>query len=203
MKVKYNRVSTLKQTGNRFSTDKTKYDITILEKVSGTIPFRERPKVKSELIPLIEKRKLKELYVEDVSKCGRNTGDVISSLEWLDSHNINVIVLNLGLQSRPNNRKNPVWKLITSILSSIYELERENIIERTNAGRIAYVQNGGVLGRPEGTAESDKDFLKKKKSQEVMKQLKRGLSIRHVGGITKCSPMTVQKVKQISKKYLL
>ena len=44
MKVKYNRVSTLGQSGDRFSVDREKYDLDLLDKVSGTLPFRERPK---------------------------------------------------------------------------------------------------------------------------------------------------------------
>ena len=44
MRVKYNWVSTLQPSGNRFSADDEKYDLTFLDKVSGTIPFKERPK---------------------------------------------------------------------------------------------------------------------------------------------------------------
>ncbi|HZK92971.1 MAG TPA: hypothetical protein VFC67_02100 [Prolixibacteraceae bacterium] len=40
MIVKYNRVSTLQQGGNRFSADNEKYDLTLLGKVSGSVPFR-------------------------------------------------------------------------------------------------------------------------------------------------------------------
>ena len=33
-------------------------------------------------------------------------------------------------------------------------MELENIKERTTAGRVAYVQNGGKLGKPKGSNES-------------------------------------------------
>jgi hypothetical protein len=42
MKVKYNRVSTTGQSGERFKADEEKYDKTILDVVSGSVPFRER-----------------------------------------------------------------------------------------------------------------------------------------------------------------
>ena len=203
MKVKYNRISTLKQSGNRFTNDKTKYDLTILERVSGTIPFKERPKVQSQLLPLIKQGKLKELYVEELSRLGRSTSDCISTLEWLEEKQINVVVNNLGLQSRPNNKKSSVWKLISSILSSINELERENIRERTVAGIAAYVANGGVLGRPTGTSESDKKFLNKKSSQIIVKHLKGGLSIRDTAKVSECSTKTVMKTKQLATKYVI
>jgi hypothetical protein len=46
MKIKYNRVSTSQQTGDRFTVDTEQYDLTLFDKVSGTVPFKERPKGK-------------------------------------------------------------------------------------------------------------------------------------------------------------
>jgi len=147
MKIKYNRVSTIQQTGNRFTADDTNYDLTLLDKVSGSIPFKKRPKG-GEVIKLVEEGKISEIVIEEFSRLGRNTGDVIQVLEWLDQHEINVNVRNVGLQSRPNGTKNPIWKMISSVMSSLYEMELENIKERTTTGRIVYVQRGGKLGRP-------------------------------------------------------
>ena len=42
MKVKYNRVSTILQTGNRFKADTDHYDMTLLDKVSGSVSFMDR-----------------------------------------------------------------------------------------------------------------------------------------------------------------
>lgn len=44
MRVKYNRVSTLQQTGNRFTADNEKYDLVLLDKVSGTVAFKKNAK---------------------------------------------------------------------------------------------------------------------------------------------------------------
>jgi DNA invertase Pin-like site-specific DNA recombinase len=128
LRVKYNRVSTIQQTGERFSIDKEKYDLTLFDKISGTIPFKDRPKAK-ELISLVEKGEVQEVVVEEFSRLGRNTGDVISTLEWFDQYGVNVVVRNIGLQSRPNGKKNPIWKMISSVMSSLYEMELENIKE--------------------------------------------------------------------------
>ncbi|MFY7936977.1 MAG: hypothetical protein ACOVOQ_06365 [Flavobacterium sp.] len=46
MRVKYNRVSTLVQTGNRFEADTDKYDKVFLDKISGSVSFKDRPKSK-------------------------------------------------------------------------------------------------------------------------------------------------------------
>src|SRR5664280_673582 len=182
MNVKYNRVSTLNQTGDRFLDDKEIYDLVLLDKVSGTIGFKDRPKGK-ELTKLVEEGKVKECVFEDLSRAGRNTGDVIRTLEWFEEHEVNVIVRNLGLQSRPNGKKNPIWKMISSVMSSMYEMELENIKERTMVGRQVYVQKGGILGRPVGSNESEKDFLEKQMSIDVIKALKKGLTIRETSKV--------------------
>jgi DNA invertase Pin-like site-specific DNA recombinase len=170
-----------------------------MDKVSGKTPFFEREnggKIKE----LVEKGELEELIVEELSRVGRNTGDLISTLEYLDEHNVNVFVRNIGLYSRPNGEKNPIWKMITSVMSSIYEMELENIKERTQVGRMVYVNNGGKLGRPVGSSSNDSDFLKKEKSKKVLSYLKKDYTIREISKICGVSVGLVIKVKKISEK---
>lgn len=80
MRVKYNRVSTILQTGNRFDADNEKYDLILMDKISGSVPFKERPQAKI-LIDYIEQGLVVELVVEELSRLGRHTGDCISTLE--------------------------------------------------------------------------------------------------------------------------
>lgn len=200
MRIKYNRVSTVLQTGYRFEADTDQYDMTLLDKVSGTIKFKDRPKAK-QLIQLVESGQVKELVVEEQSRLGRNTGDVLQTLEWLDLHEVNVVVRNLGIQSRPNGNKNPIWKMISAVMSSLYELELENIKERTQTGRMIYVQKGGILGRPAGSQESDREFLQKEGSSVILKYLGRGMTFREISKLTNSSTRTIQKVKRIAQKH--
>jgi DNA invertase Pin-like site-specific DNA recombinase len=196
MKIKYNRISSLSQTGNRFSADKDNYDLTLLDKISGSVNFRDRPKAK-ELITLIEQGKVSEVFVEEFSRLGRSTGDVVNTLEWMDEKGVNVVIRNIGLQSRPNGDKNPIWKMISSVMSSLYEMELENIKERTMVGRMVYVANGGVLGRPKGTRENQKDFLNKGKNKKIAELLNKGWSYRQISKQLDTSAVTIQKVKKI------
>lgn len=199
MKVKYNRLSTIIQTGARLTLDKDHYDLVLLDKISGTVPFKDRPKAKI-LVKLIEEGKVTDLVLEEFSRIGRNTADVITNLDWLDSKDVNVIVRNLGLQSRPNGVKNPIWKMISSVMSSMYEMELENIKERTMAGRAVYVQNGGILGRPAGSNESEHEFLKKGTSIKIIKALENGQSVRYISKNVGVSTSTVMKVKALKEK---
>lgn len=196
MKIKYNRVSSITQSGERFKVDESNYDKVILDKVSGTIPFKEREGGK-EIVELVENNQLNELVVEEHSRLGRNTGDVIQTLEWLEENEVNVVVRNIGLQSRPNGEKNPIWKMITSVMSSLYEMELDNIRERTHYGRMMYLKNGGTLGRPKGTKETPKEFLSKPKSKEIQKYLEKGMSVRETSKLVGCSTKSVMKVKKL------
>ena len=151
-------------------------------------------------IPEVEEGKVSELVVTEFSRLGRNTGDVIRTLEYMEEHEVNVNVINLGLQSRPNGTKNPIWKMISSVMSSLYEMELENIRERTQMGRAIYVQKGGRLGRPEGSTENERQFLNKEKSQEILKYLKKNRTIREICKITSASNKTVIKTKRLASK---
>lgn len=196
MKIKYNRVSTILQSGNRFEADTDTYDLTLLDKVSGSVSFKDRVEAKK-LVQLVEDGKVTELVTEEFSRLGRNTGNLISTLDWLDEHKVNVRIRNLGIESRPNGKKNPVWKILSATMSSLYEMELENIKERTTTGRMIYLQNGGTLGRPRNTTESISTFLSKSKSKKIIHYLEMGLSIREVAKQVNASPKTIMKVKKL------
>jgi DNA invertase Pin-like site-specific DNA recombinase len=199
MRIKYNRTSTLQQEGERFKLDTEGYDLTIFDKgVSGKIPFSER-EGGFKLLELTRSGKVEEVVVEELSRLGRNTLDVLTTLKEFEDNGVNVVVRGMGnLQSIVNGKKNPIWNLITSVMSSLYELERESIVERTEMGRKMYVMNGGKLGRKVGTTENRKDFLQKERTQKIISLLDKGKSVRDVSSRLGVSTKTVVKVR----KYL-
>lgn len=200
MRVKYNRVSTLQQTGDRFTADTEKYDLVLMDKVSGSVSFVDRSEGKK-LLNLIQEGKVKEVVVEELSRLGRNTGDVIRTLEQFEDLHVNVVIRNLGIQSRPQGKKNPIWKMISSVLSSMYEMELENIKERTMVGRTVFVQKGGKLGRPSGSGESEKRFLEKPLTKKIIGKIQEGRSVLEISKYLDCSSTTVVKARRIGKKY--
>ncbi|MEC3874612.1 recombinase family protein [Chryseobacterium salviniae] len=199
MRVKYNRVSTLGQTGNRFEADTDKYDLVLLDKVSGTVNFRDREKGR-ELIRLVQDGLVREITCEEISRLGRNTRNVLETLEVFEEHGINVVVRNMGLQSRPNGEKNPIWKVIITIISSLYEQELNNLRERINAGKLIAKQRNVIFGRPNGTNESYATFINKPKNKKALEYLKKGRTLREIGKLLKMSTKTVQKVKKVATK---
>ena len=202
MRIKYNRISSLSQTGNRFSADTEKYDLTLMDKISGSISFFDRPRA-SELKKMIEDHSKNNpqdpfiLVVEEFSRLGRSTSDLILTLDWMEKMEVNVVVRNLGLQSRPNGTKNPIWGIVSTILSGIYTLESESIRERTKIGRMVYVKNGGRLGRPLNSIENQKTFLNKPKNKKIAEYLNKGWTMREIAKQVDASTKTILKVKKL------
>jgi DNA invertase Pin-like site-specific DNA recombinase len=126
---------------------------------------------------------------------------VIRTLEKFEEMNVNVVIRNLGIQSRPQGKKNPIWKMISSVLSSMYEMEIENIKERTSVGRQVFVQNGGRLGRPTGTSEGEKKFLEKQLTKKIIGKIQEKRSVIEISKYLDCSSTTVVKTRKVAKKY--
>ena len=201
MKIKYNRTSTLQQKGERFQLDTTEYSKTINDfGVSGKVSFKDR-EGGGELISLVEQGLVKEIVFEDVSRVGRTLKDSINTLDYFTNEkNILVTIRNIGITSHtPDMKPNPMWKLITSILCSVYDMERERILELTAHGRTAYVLNGGKLGRPKKSIESDEVFMSKEKTKNIIRLIRMGKSRRDITSRIKCSPNTISKIRKLLK----
>ena len=198
MIIKYNRTSTINQKGERFKLDKGNYDLTINDfGVSGKIPFNRR-EGGSKLIELVKEGKVTKIVFEDLSRCGRTLKDSINTLDFFFEKGVVIKVRNIGIESHtPNGEKNPMWNIVTSILSSVYEMERERILEITEMGRKQYVLNGGKLGRKVGSEESEMVFLRKPQTKSIIKFLKMGKTNRDIIGRLNCSPKTITKVRKL------
>jgi len=198
MRVKYQRTSTMEQHGERFGMDTEHYDLVLFDRgISGTKPFRERTNG-IKIITLVEQGKLEELIVPELRDIGRNAFDTISVLDFMEKHNVTVTIQSLGnLKSIVEGKKNPLWTLVSSIMSSLYQMELENLKLRTHMGRQSYIMKGGKLGRKIGSSENDFSFMMKPKTREIISLLKKGKSTRDICGRLNVSPNLVTKVRKI------
>lgn len=81
------------------------------------------------------------VIVYKLSRFGRNAADILNSLEFIQSYDINLIATEEGIDSSQTS-----GKLLISVLSAVSEIERENIIEQTMNGRKEKARQGGWNG---------------------------------------------------------
>ncbi|MCP2036933.1 recombinase family protein [Chryseobacterium sp. HSC-36S06] len=196
MKARYVRVSTANQNVARQLAKSYPDEKIYVDVISGAVPFGERPMGK-QLLEDIENETIKYLTVENVDRLGRNVINILSTISFLTERKICLKVSDLGLESLVNGKPNAAFKLIVSVIANLAEMSRNNILTTQRQGiAIAKAQNK-YKGRMKNSFESDDSFFRK--HNEVVKNLKKGTSIRDVAKICKVSPSTVQKVKNRMK----
>ncbi len=194
MKARYIRTSTLNQNEAWQLAKQHADEVLFIDKVSGTIPFIDREHAKR-LIDEIEVGQIDYLSVSSIDRLGRNTIDVLQTIDKLTKAGVVLKVDNLGLESLVNGKENPTFKLISSVLANISEMERTTLRERQLEGIEIAKKNGTYKGRVKGTTESKDEFLTKYK--EVSRLLRMNKSLRDIASRSGASLATVQKVKKM------
>lgn len=198
-KARYIRQSTKNQTNLRQLAKAHPDEILYIDIISGSIPFAERPEGKK-LIEAIEAKEINFVSFHAIDRAGRNTINVLQTLQYFYDKGVVVKIDNLGLESMINGKANPVFNLITTILSELSSLEKSSLLERQAEGILQARLRGAYKGRQKDTFESDDVILAKHK--KVVKELKANpnLSLRKIGTLTNVSPNTVKKVISVLQK---
>lgn len=165
----YGRVSTGQQTAanQRLELEQAGYPIEdgfwfADEGVSGKVPAEQRPAFKTMLSQI---RQGETLIVSKLDRLGRDSIDVLQTIRTLSDRGIKVIVLQLGNADLTA----PAGKLLLSMLAAVAEMERDLLIERTQAGLARAKSEGKTLGRPSKTTPEQRS--------EIRQRLLRGESV--------------------------
>ena len=192
-KVQYIRTSTTEQNPERQVEEGIP---SYIDSVSGSIPFSERPQA-SKLLDLVKEGEISEIVVHSIDRLGRNTLDILQTIQELTSYGVNVVSRKEGLSTMIEGKENPVAKMIVSIMATLAEFELERIRERQREGiqkakvRGAYASNGG---RKDETVE---EFFNKKKNRACRRYLEQGYSLRASAKLAGVSPTTAQKIVKL------
>ena len=198
MKAKYIRVSTIMQNTSRQEDDNFN-GLTYIDKCSGSIAFAERTEAKK----LLANETITELHVHSIDRLGRNTLDIMQTIQDFTSKGINVISQKEGLQTLINGKENPVAKMMIGILGTLAEFELSRIKERQLEGIANAKQKGNYLGRKKGSAEDVSVFIAKKSTQAILRYLKQNESVRRTAKLSGTSVGKVTKVKGYIKQGLI
>lgn len=150
----YGRVSTKDQTteNQRREIETAGYAIGFWfadEGVSGKVPAAQRPQFAKMMQQI---RDGETLVVTKLDRLGRDAQDIGATIKALAARRIEVIVLQLGKLDLAS----PAGKLMLNMLAAVAEMERDLLVERTQAGLARAKAEGKTLGRPTLTTDADR-----------------------------------------------
>lgn len=197
MNVLYVRTSTQTQNLSRQKINSAEYDWVIEDKISGAVPFFDRPGG-AEVLKLLQKEKLTILTVHSIDRMFRDAKDMMITLDVFYEHETPVYFKTQGLKTlNDNQKKDPIVSLIIHILGIFAQQNRESIRISQAQGIAAARAAGKYLGRKKGTYESVQKFLSKPKNSKALELLKNGYKGVEVSKIVGLSPTTICKIKRL------
>lgn len=202
--VIYARVSstTDRQNTDRQVTDLTDYanknDYEIVkvfeEHISGAKKNNERP-ILMECLEYATANNVDIILCSELSRLGRNCDEVLANVRFCKDHHIDIFFQKEQITIfQSDGTENPFATVMVAVLGTCAQLERDAIKFRLNSGRAKYIAEGGVLGRPVGTKKTAEQLLKE--YPKVVKELKKGTSLRRAAKLCDVSLSTVQRVKK-------
>lgn len=164
------------------------------EHISGAKKNTERP-ILIDCLDYVKNNKVDILLVSELSRLGRNTFEVLSTVKDLIDNRINVYFQKEQMTLLDNNSKPSLFTpILIATLSTCAEMERENIQYRLNSGRRIYIEKGGELGRKKGSIKTKEQ--KAEQYKDALIYIKKRYSIKATAKLANISESTVQRLKK-------
>ncbi|MDE6339871.1 MAG: recombinase family protein [Muribaculaceae bacterium] len=164
------------------------------EHISGAKKNRERP-VLTEAINYAKVNNITQVLVSELSRLGRNAFEVLLTVKELIDAKINIYFQKEQFTLLDDDDKPSLFApIMIATLSTCAQLERDNIQFRLQSGRKLYTENGGRLGRKAGSTKSKDD--KAEEYRNVLRELRRGTTIRRTAKLCDVSASTVARLKK-------
>ena len=200
--VLFCRVSTMIQDYDRQVKDLTllakthnwKIQEIFTEKISGAKKNDERTEL-TNLLAYVRAHNINKVLVTELSRLGRDTLQVLSAIELLNDAGVSLYIMNYNIETLDINGKvNPMSQFLITILAEVARMERKTIKERMDSGYKNYRQSNGKVGRKVGYRKTDEQF--KLDYKDVIRLLKKGVSLRDISKATNTSVNTIRKCQK-------
>ena len=165
----YIRVSTDTQTIQHQQDEINRYcslnNLTIDKNIEIEISSRKDTRARKidYLLELLNKDDI--LIVTELSRLGRNTGEVINLIDMILKKGVEIRILKQNLFIKD---KDPMQKMMITMLSMFSEFERDIISQRTKEALKGLKDKGIKLGKPKGTIQKSKFDNDKDKIVELL-----------------------------------
>lgn len=128
------------------------------------------------------------LVVTELDRLGRNAMDVRATVEALAGMSVRVHCLALG----GIDLTSPAGKMTIGVMAAVAELERDLLIELTQAGLARAKAEGKVVGRPSS--------LSAKQAEQVRHRLTKGKSLAALARAYETSRQTIMRARDMAAR---
>lgn len=181
----YGRVSTVEQTADNQRLEIERAGYTVEYWFTDTVSGKAHAAQRKEFGKMLDKFRANDtLVVSKLDRLGRDAPDVLATIKSLAALQVEVVVLQLGKLDLTS----PAGKLMLAMLAAVAEMERDLIVERTQAGLARAKAEGKTLGRPtKTTPEQRVAMIEKYAAKESVSALARQY------GVSRATVLTVVK----------
>jgi DNA invertase Pin-like site-specific DNA recombinase len=184
----------LKEYGNRVG-----YNIVEVyaEKVSGYKKNEQRP-IFSKMLEDIKANQIDKVLVWELSRIGRSVLQSLQNIQTLHDMKVGIYIKNFNLETLNDDKTpNNLSMFMIQILFSVANMESQMTLSRLQSGYRNHIKKYGSksVGRKKGNTDSDDTILER--HSDVVKLIKRNISIRNIAAITNKSTNTILKVKKL------
>jgi len=170
-------------------------DAVFAEKISGAKKNSERTEL-MKMIDYVHSNNIEKILCTELSRLGRDTLQVLQSLEILNQNKISLFIQNYNIETLTDAKEiNPMSQFLVTILAEVARMERKTIRNRCASGYANYLAAGGRVGRKEGYRKSQEEM--KEQYLEEIKLLRKGYSLRNIQKITNTSVNTLRKLGEL------
>ena len=168
------------------------------EKVSGFKKNEDRP-IFSRMLEEIEKGTIDKVLVWELSRIGRSVIQSLQNIQLLTDKKVSIYIKNFNLETLNDDKTpNSLSMFMVQILFSVANMEAQLTKSRMVSGYRNHIKNGGKVGRKSGSIETEEETIQK--HTDIVKLLKKNLTIRQISGLTNKSTNTILKVKSTALK---
>jgi DNA invertase Pin-like site-specific DNA recombinase len=168
------------------------------EKISGYKKNEDRP-IFSKMLDEIEKGYIDRILVWELSRIGRSVIQSLQNIQLLTDKRVSIYIKNFNLETLNDDKTpNALSMFMVQILFSVANMEAQLTKSRMVSGYRNHIKNGGKVGRKSGSIETEEETIQK--HNDIVKLLKKKLTIRQIAGLTNKSTNTVLKVKSTARK---
>ena len=196
-----NRQDTERQTNELIEyANKMRYELVGVyeEKVSGFKKNEDRP-IFSKMLEEIDKGSIDKVLVWELSRIGRSVIQSLQNIQLLTDKKVSIYIKNFNLETLNEDKTpNSLSMFMVQILFSVANMEAKLTKSRMVSGYRNHIKNGGKVGRKSGSIETEEETIQK--HSDIVKLLKKKLTIRQISGLTNKSTNTILKVKSTAKK---